>query len=146
MREKIISEYKRRKNRDDDNKTSAFKVNTMKSGGGTGDTDYKDSKKMFTCFHCNKNGHIQRNCDEYKQLLKNQKYDTHKANIIENDGEMLFAIGDLDGWIMDSGATCHITNRKEAFLNLDEKHREKVGVANGQILLAIEGLFFEFQE
>jgi len=127
VREKIISEYKRKKNRDDDNKASAFKVNTMRSGDGTGDTDYKDGKKMFTCFHCNKNGHIQRNCDEYKQLLKNQKYDTHKANIIENDGEMLFAVGDLDGWIMDSGATCHITNRKEAFLNLDEKHREKVG-------------------
>ena len=38
---------------------------------------------------------------------------------------------------MDSGATCHITSRKEVFLNLDGKHREKIGVANGQTLLVV---------
>lgn len=36
---------------------------------------------------------------------------------------------------MDSAVTYHITSRKEAFLNLDEKHREKVG--KGQTLLTV---------
>ena len=49
--------YKSRKNQDDDNEASASKLIRW-HWMVTEDTDYKDGKKMFTCFHCNENGHI----------------------------------------------------------------------------------------
>lgn len=48
------------------------------------------------------------------------------------DNQFLFATSVTDGWILDSGATCHIAGNKERFTEFDASHRKNVFVANGQ--------------
>lgn len=62
-----------------------------------------------------------------------------KANVVEHDtdsSELLFLVGQDNGWILDSGATCHISCKREWFIDLDTKHSENVCVANGQMVKA----------
>lgn len=137
VRSKIIEEYKRRKERDSSaSDTTALKVNSN-----------LNRSKEFHCFFCKEEGHIRRNCSKYKEWLKKKSDNTQKANAVEeatsntvwvnNEGELLFAVGESDfDWIMDSGATCHIVCKKDNFVNLTE-HEELVSVADKRKVLAI---------
>lgn len=66
-----------------------------------------------------------------------------KANVVTNndeDDELLFMlriellnlVGNTNSWIMDSGATCHASCKRENFINIDEKHTEFIAVTNGK--------------
>lgn len=127
VRSKIIAEYRRRKDRDiGANESTALKIGQAKNSN------------TFVCYHCNETGHIKRNCLKFKK----QKQDgQHKANVVANDtnsddGESLFAIGNIQGCIVDSGATCHIFSERDAFIEFNADHREKVFVATKQEVMA----------
>lgn len=42
----------------------------------------------------------------------------------------------MDEWIMNSGATCHISCNRELFDDFDASHLENVAVANGEMVVA----------
>lgn len=48
----------------------------------------------------------------------------------------MLAIGDLHDWIVDSGATCHISYGRDAFMEFNANQREKTAVANGHEVIA----------
>lgn len=56
------------------------------------------------------------------------------ANLTKSktDDQFLFVTSMSDGWILDSGATCHIAGSKKRFTEFNAIHRETIFVANGQ--------------
>lgn len=91
------------------------------------------------CFACGKFGHIKKNC----YSIKNNKIDRHaKRNdsqkVDKNKSESLLTVlsvnCDKNNWVVDSGATAHMTPRKEIFVDLKLERSLKVTVANNQII------------
>lgn len=92
-------------------------------------------QRKFRCFHCNKIGHIIKNCP-----LKGTK--TNKCNLVAelcpdeqltSEGTLLTALPiniNSDSWYIDSGATCHMTNNKNLIKNYTEDQPRHVTVAN----------------
>ena len=108
--------------------------------------DYSD----FQCFHCNKIGHIARNCpirkQEYQRRINNNKrYHAHLAEdeyeeeeeegpprkqSREEDTEEYVLFSALSGsvtpaediWLIDSGASNHMRGKNTTLSNLEEKN------------------------
>lgn len=134
VRSKIIEEFRRRKERDNggQNESSALKI-----------TNTGAQKKVVTCYFCKRNGHRRDKCEDYKKWKSQRAGIPERANIVnhtENFDEMLFMcrtelsclVKNVNNWIMDSGATCHVTCKRENFIEFDERHSESIAVANGQ--------------
>lgn len=121
---KLIAEYKRRAERQQiEGDNVALKLNLS------------SRKDEVSCYFCKKQGHVKRNCSKYIEWLQKKEKDVeHTANLAKtkSDHQFLFATSITDGWILDSGATCHIASSKDRFIKFDPSHRETVLVANGQ--------------
>lgn len=73
-----------------------------------------DSKKRI-CYICKKEGHLLRECPQYDPNYKSKKHSKHDT------GESIVAESNLshteDEWIVDSGATEHMTYDKSSFIS-----------------------------
>jgi transposase InsO family protein len=97
----------------------------------------------YICNVCKQMGHIKAECTadklsiaELEQLLKRKKMNKAKAANVGQDytncvtaSNVLYACGD---WIIDSGATSHMTPHKNLFTDIDNSHRSLVRVADGK--------------
>lgn len=88
-------------------------------------------RKNIKCFCCGRWGHISRNCEEAKQ----QKQNTAKTAVDVKTNIALLADEDESRarnlWILDSGATEHMTSDRRKFSNL-RHHASEVEVANSE--------------
>lgn len=131
----IIAEYRRRKERGNGSREEALKITT-------GSRKFLRKKKEVVCYHCDHPGHIVRDCPEIKNKSKkgfHKKSENSVSLAKDNDSdcELLFMTSSkIDGYILDSGATCHCVGSMDEFIDFDEKHSEKVGVANGEEMTA----------
>lgn len=120
----MIAEYKRRiKHEQTENDSVALKVNSSVR------------KDEIVCYFCKNKGHLKRNCPKFLEWVqKKETKNEQKANLTESkpDNQFLFVTSVSDGWILDSGATCHIASNKDRFTEFNANHRETVFVANGQ--------------
>lgn len=110
----------------------------------------KESRKTIKCHHCGREGHIKRNC----WILKNQQSKQgagssgEKSNSAESKQESddgkecvglvaAHAMSACDKdvlasmWIVDSGATCHMCNNKELFVQYSDKDSVSVSLGDG---------------
>ena len=85
--------------------------------------------KNVECHYCQRIGHIQKNCflqkKESKDKKGKQKEKDHHDDcvttatsddlVILHDPKSLNLVSDESMWIIDSGATLHVTTRKEFF-------------------------------
>ena len=86
------------------------------------------------CFYCGKLGHFQKNCQNFKRDKRNgdsiEQTKTSKerntSTIATSEEEFLF-ISEQDGvnlasdectWLIDSGASFHLTPKREYFLRI----------------------------
>ncbi|KAK3732471.1 hypothetical protein QZH41_003774 [Actinostola sp. cb2023] len=110
------------------------------------------SKNRPKCHHCGKPGHLKRNCWSLKKEKEQQnkpesKPVKHKANVVaaDSDSESLGLVTQAlaasvcanDVWIIDSGATCHMTNDRSSLrdiLELTEPVHVQLG--DGKVLNA----------
>uniref|UniRef100_A0A1Y1K2V0 Retrovirus-related Pol polyprotein from transposon TNT 1-94 n=1 Tax=Photinus pyralis TaxID=7054 RepID=A0A1Y1K2V0_PHOPY len=84
------------------------------------------TKKTFTCYGCGGKNHIKRNCPNRKQKFYNEE-SGENAFITE----VLNAENDEDFWIVDSGATDHLTYHGEWFSSFEQfKTPVKVHIGN----------------
>jgi len=103
-----VSKRRKRESQGDD----AAMVSMQRKGGTT--STRKDTK---TCYYCGKPGHIARFCFK----AKNNNKENENANRAKDDDDYAFATKDGDHckaickWIMDLGATKHMTPHRAAF-------------------------------
>ena len=122
---------------------------------------YSQRKQGPRCHFCHKIGHLQQNCiarakSEKKREESAGKNPKHKANQVrsemksksDSDSSTVGLVTrsllsastsdqSTDAWLIDSGATCHICNNRELFVQYEvfEKPQE-VSVGNGYTLEA----------
>ena len=123
VQSKLLEEFSRRNEPSTETKESALKIS---------------DKREKNCFFCKEKGHFKKDCIQYKKWKSKSsksrvdQSQAHKANKVETSPEFLFMVSkDVGGWIIDSGATCHISSNKRFFTDLNMKHHEKINVANG---------------
>ena len=85
--------------------------------------DEQEKHKGITCFKCNQDGHIVKNCPYNKQ------YDSRResSNMAELEGVALILStkNQSDEWFIDSAATKHMTNDKSILENFVEYQQPK---------------------
>lgn len=131
---KIIEEYERRKERDGiANNTAALRISNDHSN------NQQNNRRAIECLFCKKKGHEKKQCRKFAKWKKEKGSDKsgNNANLVgQFNNELLFVVGKLHGWILDSGATCHICCDDKQFSEIDMNHREKVSVANGNEIVS----------
>ena len=124
-------------------------------------TKQQTKRKGPKCYNCGKFGHIKRNCTEPAQAEKrydlghrSKKQSRQRANNVKakhrdssSDNESVGLIvrhalsanasGPLDSWIVDSGATCHMCNDSELFVEFDSPKKPiEITLGDGHTLQA----------
>ena len=92
------------------------------------------------CYHCGKKGHIKRFCKQLKQDLKEGKKEENNENnvVVVVQDDLLFAcdkdvinfVSQDTSWIVDSGATSHVTPRKDFFSSYTSVNSEVLKMGN----------------
>lgn len=118
---KCLAEYTKRRNANSDGDQTVLKT----------------TARRMKCYFCKAHTHVKKDCVKFKEWLKKQPNKQHceKVNKVEHN-DFLFHIStsrmpvEDDEWIIDSGATTHITNNKRLFETFDPKQGGQVTVAN----------------
>lgn len=125
VKRRILDEHQRRVERSGD---VAEKVMKLQSKG----------QKKMVCYHCQKPGHIRRNCKLLQQQQsKESDSDASKAKkAVEKEPPVCFSIGggrNKGCWYIDSGCSSHMTSDRKFFYKLDESVRIDVVLADGSV-------------
>ena len=112
-------------------------------------------KGPIICHYCDKPNHIAKDCPDRKQPRNKPQHKAKQATNITSNSESsndsswnAFVIGNTDNsssrtptdmpWIIDSGASRHMTPQKHLFINFNQfTDSEKVGLGDGYTLDAI---------
>lgn len=99
----------------------------------------KATENNLSCFFCKRDGHIKRDCQKYKSWKERKEKEnkttvSNKVNKVEQNNEFLFMVSsrNLDDWIIDSGATSHVTSNKRCFDSFERINSSTLNVANGE--------------
>ena len=131
-------------------------------GNGALAAKHRTGSKGPKCYGCQRFGHIQRNCPERtrfsaeseyrKPFRKGRKGVKNEVNHTRENGtdseenviglvtyHVLSAVetNETDSWIIDSGATCHICNNRQSFVNFHTLEKpQEVTLGDGHTLSA----------
>ena len=99
------------------------------------------NRSNVTCWNCGEKGHFRTNCTKPKKK-QNQKFgdDNDFVNSAEDirDALILSLNNPVESWILDSGASFHLSPSKELFQNFKSGNFGKVYLADNKAL-EIEG-------
>jgi hypothetical protein len=103
----------------------------------------------YLCYHCDKMGDISKNCPARRKEYKKRNNKRHHAHAVEDDDPptkltkeeiedcvLFFALsGSMtlgeDTWLIDSGASKHMTGQRDILSSLTEKYfTQKVSLVN----------------
>jgi transposase InsO family protein len=95
------------------------------------------------CNYCKTFGHIKKNCPllmtsdvDLREVINELKMKKNKANAAGSGQDYTDCVvnfsSSLDSWVIDSGATSHMSPNKSLFSSLDQRHCSDVIVANGK--------------
>ena len=91
------------------------------------------------CWNCNEVGHVQRQCPK-KRVKPSRGAALVEEEFYESNGEGAFVTSTSpDGnWLIDSGASSHMTHKREYFTDFKEFDRpEKVHLGDGRVVEAV---------
>lgn len=126
LRTRLMIEEKRMQTQESSEESGALFAKKFKNRKFANKGDHYKGKKPGKCFLCNKDTHWKKDCP----LRENAS----KALI----SECMVAVNHKDMWFLDSGATEHMSMRKEWFdtyVQLTEAHPVRIG--NGNVINAV---------
>lgn len=147
----VLEEESRRKNKEDrlvnSQQAEALSMtrgrSTERGPSGSqsnGRSKSRSKKKNIFCFNCGKRGHIKKDCWSKKGGEKNSQGNVASTS---DNGDILFSEATTvaegrqkltDVWIMDSGATWHMTSRREWFDQYEPISGGSVYMGNDHVL------------
>ena len=149
----VLEEESRRKNKEDRQESSKqMKALTVTRGrsterGPSGSQNHGRSKSRkrsnLKCYNCGRRGHLKKECwFNKKNGEKSSEASTSQGCVAStsDDGEILAAVGTkgenqlTDGWIVDSGATWHMTSRRDWFCTYEPVSKGHVFMGNDHAL------------
>ena len=125
VKSKLSDEYHRRQERDGGGKLKVEKA--MRSA----------EQKEKVCFQCKKPGHLMRHCRSGKKKsdtpAKKEENGRAKAAHSGDEKAVAFTAGNEgSGWVIDSGASAHMTNDRSMFTSLREFAGGWITLADGK--------------
>ncbi|VFQ86020.1 unnamed protein product, partial [Cuscuta campestris] len=122
-------------------------ANRDQRGRGKSRSKSKSRYKNVECHYCHNTGHIKKNCFKWKRdnkaKGKNEKKDeggdrVSTADLVDDlifvtDADVVNAVSDDQSWVIDSGATLHVTPRKEFFTSLKSGSFGKLKMGNDAV-------------
>lgn len=111
-------------------RSSGSKSNKSSSGSN-------DKPKKF-CRYCKKPNHVIEECHRLKQKKREEAAGHHKpGSSKESDRAMVATVHPIIDWIADSGASSHMTNRRDWFINFEKfKNPLEILIADNSTILA----------
>ena len=104
----------------------------LKSRNSNQNKGKSKSSQQVQCWNCGKTGHFRRQC---KSPKKKNEDDSANAVTEEVQDALLLAVDSpLDDWVLDSGASFHITPHREIIQNYVADDFGKVYLADGATL------------
>ncbi|XP_055524286.1 copia protein isoform X1 [Wyeomyia smithii] len=105
-------------------------------------SDASGEQKEKLCFFCKQPGHFKKDCKKWLSMKSdsNKRRDGTSKNKSARDKQphgaasavCFMAGGGLSGWIIDSGATCHMTGDRLFFASLEKCAVSSVTLADGK--------------
>lgn len=141
VKARLLDEYNQRRERDSSLSKDMKAMKLSACGGGS-------AKNEKVCYFCQQPGHFRKHCKKW-QAQKNdngsggavEKRHEHKEAKVkpkakqaqDNNGSVCFMAGDgiSTCWVIDSGATRHMTCDRSFFAELRTDVESKVTLANG---------------
>lgn len=107
--------------------------------------DAMNTRQRFVCYNCNKRGHFARECRARKPGPRPPNTNQEKSNMVAFHAvEKVCAATNCndDVWLLDSGASVHMTYRKDFFLYLQEfnSNCNRTVKLGNQIELKVKGV------
>ncbi|KYN10396.1 Copia protein [Trachymyrmex cornetzi] len=142
LRERLIKEEARMSATDETNNAlAAINLKSNKTRPKAAEKKTERSKKEIECFYCHKLGHYIKDCrkkrrDEdqgirSKEKQKNNESNTEAAFSAEVIEKEILNLEVKDVWILDSGASRHMTHRSNWISNLQTYKDEHVSLGDG---------------
>ena len=132
---RLMHEVTRKKEHQNAAVDNAALVAQHKNASG-GESSHARGEPLL-CFNCSKPNHLARNCWKKKG---NQREKAHKAKV-EEDQAFVASHGDVesmrDDWIVDSGATTHMSPHRADFDTFESTSPRKVFMGDDSVLQAI---------
>jgi transposase InsO family protein len=140
VRTRLIEEWRTKQLRGEVDNTSGSVLQTS-------------SSQQLQCYYCKRVGHMKRDCRKFKRDSEAHSWQrdrsggasSSKANNTKcgsEDESFVFSSSTNSfpaDWIVDSGATKHMTYRREFFGAFDPSHRQKVRLADNSVTIS-EGI------
>lgn len=91
---------------------------------------FKQFRPRKGCFVCRKSGHLEKDCRSKKLIRDHQKQEEEEVALF-NAAHIGEQVSGEEVWLIDSGATNHMTKEERFFITLDTSVQIPIRIGNG---------------